>query len=254
MAIVYITGGATGIGAATVRKFVSGGDRVVVFDINDSAMDELISEFESGMVHFFKTDVRSRNEVRQSMGEALEKVGPPEALFVNAGIQKLQGIFDMEDEDIDLIIDVNLKGALYTVSEAAGYMKDAGNGGTIVLMASDQALVGKEGSIVYGATKGGVAQMAKSLSVALSPFKIRVNAVCPATVRTPLTDGVFQWIAEKHFDGDVDAAWKAEAELLPIGRVAEPSEIAEVVYFLSKPSSSFMTGSLVPVDGGLTAQ
>ena len=108
MATVYITGGATGIGAATVRKFVSGGDRVVVFDINDSAMDELISEFESGMVHFFKTDVRSRNEVRQSMGEALEKVGPPESLFVNAGIQKLQGIFDMEDEDIDLIIDVNL--------------------------------------------------------------------------------------------------------------------------------------------------
>ena len=108
MAIVYITGGATGIGAATVRKFVSGGDRVVVFDINDSAMEELIREFESGMVHFFKTDVRSRNEVRQSMGEALDKVGPPEALFVNAGIQKLQCIFDMEDEDIDLIIDVNL--------------------------------------------------------------------------------------------------------------------------------------------------
>ncbi len=254
MATVFITGGATGIGAATVRKFISAGDQVVVFDINTSAMNELMNESDIGDVYFFKTDVRYRDQVRRSMSEAVEKVGPPEALFVNAGIQKLQGIFDMEDEDIDLIIDVNLKGALYTVSEAAGYMKDAGNGGTIVLMASDQALVGKEGSIVYGATKGGVAQMAKSLSVALSPYDIRINAVCPATVRTPLTDGVFKWIAEKHFDGNVDAAWEAEAKLLPIGRVADPSEIAEVVYFLSTSSSSFMTGSLVPVDGGLTAQ
>jgi 2-keto-3-deoxy-L-fuconate dehydrogenase len=121
-------------------------------------------------------------------------------------------------------------------------------------MASDQALVGKEGSIVYGATKGAVAQMAKSLAVALSPYGIRVNAVCPATVKTPLTEGVFQWLADKNFGGDVAAAWAAEAELLPIGRVAQPEEIAEVVYFLSQPTSSFMTGALVPVDGGLTAQ
>ena len=123
-----------------------------------------------------------------------------------------------------------------------------------MLMASDQALVGKEGSIVYGATKGAVAQMAKSLAVALSPYGIRVNAVCPATVKTPLTEGVFQWLADKNFGGDVAAAWAAEAELLPIGRVAQPEEIAEVVYFLSQPTSSFMTGALVPVDGGLTAQ
>jgi NAD(P)-dependent dehydrogenase (short-subunit alcohol dehydrogenase family) len=192
--------------------------------------------------------------VRNSIAEAVETLGPPTALFVNAGIQKLAGIFEMEDEDIDAIIDVNLKGTLYTVAEVAALMRDAGNGGTIVLMASDQALVGKEGSIVYGATKGAVAQMAKSLSLALSPFGIRVNAVCPATVKTPLTEKVFKWLADKHFDGDIDAAWAAEAELIPIGRVAEPEEIAEVVYFLSQPTSSFMTGALVPIDGGLTAQ
>ncbi|MDA0337152.1 MAG: SDR family NAD(P)-dependent oxidoreductase [bacterium] len=254
MASVYITGGATGIGAATVRKFAALGHDVAVFDINERAVLALAAEGHSGTVTFFQTDVRDRANVRQAIAAAAIHGGPPTVLFVNAGMQKLAGIFEMEDDDIDLIIDVNLKGALYTVAEAAALMRDAGHGGTIVLMASDQALVGKEGSIVYGATKGAVAQMAKSLAIALSPYGIRVNAVCPATVKTPLTEKVFQWLADKHFDGDVDAAWAAEAELLPIGRVAEPEEIAEVVYFLSQPASSFMTGALIPVDGGLTAQ
>ena len=254
MAAVYITGGATGIGAAAVRKFAADGFDVAVFDIQQEPVEQLATEGHSGAIHFFATDVSQRAAVRQSIAAAAAALGPPAVLFVNAGIQKLTGIFEMEDEDIDAIIDVNLKGALYTVAEAAALMRDAGDGGAIVLMASDQALVGKEGSIVYGATKGAVAQMAKSLAVALSPYGIRVNAVCPATVKTPLTEGVFQWLADKNFGGDAAAAWAAEAELLPIGRVAQPEEIAEVVYFLSQPTSSFMTGALVPVDGGLTAQ
>lgn len=254
MASVYITGGATGIGAATVRKFAANGFAVAVFDINAAAVEKLATETSPGSVTFFHTDVRNRQAVQQSISAAAQQLGPPTTLFINAGIQKLAGIFEMEDDDIDAIIDVNLKGALYSVAAAAALMRDADNGGTIVLMASDQALVGKEGSIVYGATKGAVAQMAKSLSVALSPYKIRVNAVCPATVRTPLTERVFEWIANKHFDGDTEAAWQAEAKQLPIGRVAQPEEIAEIVYFLSQPSSSFITGALIPADGGFTAQ
>lgn len=254
MVIAYITGGATGIGAAAVRKFAAGGAAIAVFDINREAVEALAAEGHDGAIRFYQTDVRDRRAVRRSIAAAAEELGPPTALFANAGIQKLAGIFEMEDEDIDAIIDINLKGALYTVAEAAALMRDAEAGGTIVLMASDQALVGKEGSIVYGASKGAVAQMAKSLSVALSPYRIRVNAVCPATVKTPLTEKVFEWIADKHFDGDTAAAWEAEAQTLPLGRVATPEEIAEVVYFLSGPGSSFMTGALVPVDGGLTAQ
>ena len=254
MPSVYITAGATGIGAATVRKFASNGFDIAVFDINQDAVEKLADEVDSGSVSFFQTDVSDRNAVRRSIAAAAEELGPPTTLFVNAGIQKLAGIFEMEDEDIDAIININLKGALYTVAEAAALMRDAGDGGTIVLMASDQALVGKEGSIVYGATKGAIAQMSKSLALALSPFGIRVNAICPATVKTPLTEKVVKWLADKNFDGDIEAAWAAEAKMLPIGRVAEPEEIAEVVYFLSQPTSSFMTGALVPVDGGLTAQ
>ena len=251
MAAVFITGGATGIGAASVRKFAANGFDVAVFDINAQAVADLAQEGHSGSITYFDTDVSQRSAVRQSIAAAAEQVGAPTTLFVNAGIQKLAGIFELEDEDIDAMIDINLKGVLYTVAEAAALMRDAG---TIVLMASDQALIGKEGSIAYGAMKGAVAQMAKSLSMALVEYGIRVNAVCPATVKTPLTDQVFQWIADKHFSGDRDAAWAAEAKTLPIGRVAAPEEIAEVVYFLSQPTSSFMTGALVPEDVGLTAQ
>ena len=253
MGCVIITGGATGIGAATVRKFATEGFDVALLDINVGAGSALAAEAFPGAIHFFETDVRHRSVIDASVAGAVNQLGTPDILFANAGIQRLASIFEMRDDDVDAIIDINLKGVLYTVAAVAPYMRDTGCG-NIVLMASDQALVGKEGSIVYGATKGAVAQLTKSLAVELSPLGIRVNGVCPATVKTPLTEKVFQWLADKNFEGNVEAAWAAEAESLLIGRVAEPEEIAEVVYFLSQPASSFMTGSLVPVDGGLTAQ
>ena len=135
MAAVFITGGATGIGAASVRKFAANGFDVAVFDINAQAVADLAQEGHSGSITYFDTDVGQRSAVRQSIAAAAEQVGAPTTLFVNAGIQKLAGIFELEDEDIDAMIDINLKGVLYTVAEAAVLMRDAGNGGTIVLMA-----------------------------------------------------------------------------------------------------------------------
>jgi NAD(P)-dependent dehydrogenase (short-subunit alcohol dehydrogenase family) len=119
MTAVYITGGATGIGAAAVRKFAADGFDVAVFDIQQEPVEQLATEGHPGAIHFFATDVSQRPAVRQSIAAAAAALGPPSVLFVNAGIQKLTGIFEMEDEDIDAIIDVNLKGALYTVAEAA---------------------------------------------------------------------------------------------------------------------------------------
>lgn len=253
MSLVVITGGATGIGAAAVRKFAAEGYDVALLDTNVEASVSLTKEGHKGKVEFFQTDVRDRKAIQEAVDHAAEQFGSPSILFANAGIQRLASIFALKDEDVDAIIDVNLKGVLYTVAAVAPFMRDA-RSGSIILMASDQIFSGKEGSIVYGATKGGVAQMAKALTVELSPLGIRVNAVCPATVKTPLTDKIFAGVAEAHFGGDIEAAWQEEAKAHPIGRVADPSEIAEVVYFLSQPAASFMTGALVPVDGGFTAQ
>lgn len=253
MSLAVITGGATGIGAAAVRKFASAGYDVALLDSNAGPAENLGEEKHGGNIAFYLTDVRDRNAVQHSVDRAAEEFEPPSVLFVNAGIQRLASIFELKDEDIDAIIDVNLKGALYTVAAVAPHMRDAGSG-SIVLMASDQIYAGKQGSIVYGATKGGVAQMAKSLTVELSPLGIRVNAVCPATVRTPLTEDIFAAVAEKSHGGDVEAAWREEGNEHPLGRVADPQEIAEVVFFLSQPAASFMTGALVPVDGGFTSR
>ncbi len=253
MSLAIVTGGATGIGAAAVRKYASEGYDVALLDVNQEKSLKLSQEERPGSVAFFETDVRSRNNVEASVASAVAAFGPPSVLFANAGVQRLSSLFELRDEDIDAVIDTNLKGTIYTVAAVAQHMREAGEG-SIVLMASDQVFAGKPGSIAYGASKGGVGQLAKSLSLELSPLGIRINAICPATVKTPLTDKIFEDLGEKEYAGDTEAAWKAEAESIPLGRIASPEEIAKVVYFLSSPEASFMTGSLVTVDGGFTAQ
>jgi NAD(P)-dependent dehydrogenase (short-subunit alcohol dehydrogenase family) len=236
-----------------VRKFAKEGYDVALLDINKEASIAIAKEGHPGTVAFFETDVANRKSIEEAVGQAVKQFGTPTVLFANAGIQKLSSLFELKDEDVDAIININLKGALYTVAAVAKFMRDAREG-SIILMASDQVFAGKEGSIVYGATKAGVAQLAKSLSVELSPLGIRVNAVCPATVKTPMTEQIFEKIGEECFEGDTEAAWAAEAKTIPLGRIAVPEEIANVVYFLSQPESSFMTGALIPIDGGFTAQ
>lgn len=253
MSLAIITGGATGIGSATVRKYASEGFDVALLDIDREASLKHCEEDHLGSVAFFETDVRNRQTVEASVASAVEKFGPPSVLFANAGIQRLSSLFELKTEDIDAVIDINLKGTLYAVAAVAPYMRDAGEG-SIVLMASDQVFAGKPGSLSYGASKGGVAQLAKSLSVELSPLNIRVNAICPATVKTPLTDKIFEHLGIEKYSGDTEAAWKAEIESIPLGRIATAEEISNVVYFLTSPEASFMTGALIPVDGGFTAQ
>ena len=237
----------------TDANYASEGFDVALIDIDREASLKHCEEDHLGSVTFFETDVRNRKTVEASVASAVKKFGPPSVLFANAGIQRLSSLFELKTEDIDAVIDINLKGTLYAVAAAAPYMRDAGEG-SIVLMASDQVFAGKPGSLSYGASKGGVAQLAKSLSVELSPLNIRVNAICPATVKTPLTDKIFEDLGIEKYSGDTEAAWKAETESIPLGRIATAEEISNVVYFLTSPEASFMTGALIPVDGGFSAQ
>lgn len=252
MKTAFITGGATGIGAATVKKFITEGVNVGFFDTNAKDAEKLAVEMGTDSVLFIEGDVRNAHQQEQAIQQTIGRFGSMDMVFANAGIHQSNSILDVTDEALDLIIDVNLKGVIYTVRAAAKHMI-ANGGGSIVIMASDQSFIGKPCSFSYGLTKGALGQITKSLALDLSEYHIRVNAVCPATIRTPLSEEAMQRWADREFDGNVEHAWSLEAKAHPLGRVGTPQEVANFVYFLASDAAEFVTGSLHLIDGGLTA-
>ena len=251
MKTAFITGGSTGIGKATLAKFVAEGFRVGFLDTNQPAGDEIQAGFGSDKVLFVNGSVTERADVKAAIDRTVDQFGGLDVIFTCAGIHRINTILDITEEVWDDVMNVNLKGTLFTLMEGVPHLVSRG-GGAIVLMASDQALIGKPGSLAYGASKGAVGQMAKSMALDLGPKNIRVNAVCPATIRTPLAEKAFDSFAEMA-GADAEALWAQEAENYPLARVGVPSEVAELVYFLASDSASFMTGGLYPIDGGLVA-
>jgi NAD(P)-dependent dehydrogenase (short-subunit alcohol dehydrogenase family) len=251
MKTVFITGGATGIGAATIKKFISKGYNVGFIDNNLAASSILLENF-GDKLFFFQGDVRKSEDQIAAINGTINKFGAIDAVFANAGIHQSNSILTATDDEIDKIIDINIKGVIITVRETSKKMLTTG-GGSIVIMASDQALIGKPNSFSYGMTKGALGQITKSLALDLSQHGIRVNAVCPATIKTPLAERAMQRWADTDLAGDIDKAWAIEAQAHPIGRVGLSEDVANLVYFLNSEDASFITGSLHSVDGGITA-
>jgi 2-keto-3-deoxy-L-fuconate dehydrogenase len=161
-------------------------------------------------------------------------------------------ILDLEESVWDRVFAINVKGGIFVLKAAVPHLIKNG-WGSIVLMGSDQCVIGKRNSLTYGASKGSIGQMAKSLALDLAPHNIRVNVVCPGTIDTPLGRRAMQRRADRDFRGDVERAIAEESRAYPLGRIGTSEEIAEAVFFLAVRGCDFMTGSQVVMDGGLSA-
>lgn len=246
---VFITGGSTGIGAACVRKFAHEGWNVAFMDVNAHDGAKLAGELD---VIFVEGNTTSRSDIDRAVSAAVQRFGGLHCVVANAGIHRCNTLLDISEEELDLMIDTNIKGTVHTLRATVPFLVNGG-GGSVVINASDQCYVGKPNSFGYGLTKGALGQITRSMAIDLGPKGIRVNSVCAGTIRTPLTEKLFQSFADITHGGDAGAYWKAEAALYPLGRVGEAREVAELAYFLASDAASFMTGGLYLVDGGLTA-
>jgi NAD(P)-dependent dehydrogenase (short-subunit alcohol dehydrogenase family) len=201
---------------------------------------------------YINCDVSDYNSVKESVKKIYNKHGRIDLLFANAGVHKVGNIEETSIDDFEKVLSVNLKGVFYLLKEILPIMKAQGKG-NIVLMGSDQSIVGKGKSAVYGLTKGAIGQLTKSTAIDYAEHNIRVNCVCPGTIETPLLNNAVDGFS-RMTNVEKGAILESLKNAQPINRIAQPYEIANVVCFLLSDDSSFMTGSLCSVDGGYTCQ
>jgi 2-keto-3-deoxy-L-fuconate dehydrogenase len=241
-----VTGGASGIGEATVRELIRAGAFVSIADINLSAAESLsLSLGSSQALHL---DVTSP----QSISAAVSQLERLDILVNNAGIGHVGSIEQTEPEDFDRLLNVNVR-SVYLVTRAflpllLAASGDGGPVGTVVNIASVAGLVGIKQRFAYCTTKGAVVAMTRQLAVEY-PKNLRVNAICPGTVETPFVEGYLEKF-HSHNKEEVRAELRARQ---PIGRLGRPEEVASMVRYLASDEAAFITGSLFAIDGGWTA-
>ncbi|HJU29267.1 MAG TPA: SDR family NAD(P)-dependent oxidoreductase [Candidatus Binataceae bacterium] len=243
--IAVITGGGSGIGAATARLFAAEGARVVIADIDETGGNRVAGEIGSGAA-FCHTDVRNPNQVEALINFACDRFGRIDVLFNNAFYTTVGAVGEMSVDGWLRTISVTLSGVFYGMRFALPRMVERG-GGAIVNTASISGLAGDFRMGAYNAAKAGVVNLTRTAAIEYARKNIRVNAVCPGMIETP---PVMRLLSEAR---NPDRTRANAIEAHPIGRLGRPEEIAKVVLFLASDDASFMTGSIVVADGGVTA-
>jgi NAD(P)-dependent dehydrogenase (short-subunit alcohol dehydrogenase family) len=241
---VIVTGAGFGIGRGIAQYFAKKGAKVAVFDLDPSTAKEtvdLIGKF-GGEARAYTTDVSNYESVIQSVDKVTQELGNTNILVNNAGIRFVRKVLEIPNEEWNRTIAVNLTGMFYMVKAVAPAMLEKGKG-KIVNVASISGLLGQNGRAAYGASKGGIIQLTRSLAVELGP-KINVNAVAPGFI--PGTGMM------KEIDKDTKSSgWMIEST--PVKRAGTPEDVAAAVAFLASDEASFITGVTLPVDGGFSA-
>ncbi len=247
--VVIITGGALGIGRAAAEIFAERGASVAILDWDEKAGLDARNHIErnGGDAFFMQVDVANSDDVRTAVEAANAALGRIDSLVVSAGIQRYGTALTTDDAQWDEVLNVNLRGAWNAAKAAIPYIRSNG-GGTIVNVSSVQALASQLNVLAYTISKHGLLGLTRSMAMDFAKENIRVNAVCPGTVDTPM----LKWGAS--LDPDPQSVYDACNAMHPLGRIAQPREIGEVIAFLAHETSSFVTGAIWTVDGGLLTQ
>jgi NAD(P)-dependent dehydrogenase (short-subunit alcohol dehydrogenase family) len=239
--VAVITGGASGMGLATAKRFVSEGAYVFIIDRNKKELDTAISEIGENVSSSIQSDVSNLADLDRAFNVVKDKKGDIDILFANAGIIQFAPLGKISEEHFDKVFGINVKGLLFTVQKALPIFRD---GGSIILTASIGASKGAEELSVYHATKAAIRSFARCWTLDLKHKKIRVNAVSPGTIDTPF---VYRTLSKEHSEQFFNNVLKSN----PMGRMGTPDEVAKAVLFLASDDSSYITGIELFVDGGV---
>lgn len=245
---VLITGGTSGIGLATANLFLEQGAQVALVGRNETRGREALAAL-GGFARragYIQADITKVEECRKCVEETVRQFGGISVVVNCAGVYMEKAIDDVTEDEYEEVMNVNVKGTYFVCKFAAPELKKAGQG-AIVNVSSDAGLQGNWLCTAYCAAKGAINTFTKALALELAPYGVRVNAVCPGDVHTPMLDRQLALTADR------ESAIKDMAGIYPLGRMALPEEVARVICFLASDQASFVTGALWPVDGGLTA-
>ena len=247
--VALVTGASSGIGRASAVAFARDGAKVIVSGRSREGCEKTVKMIKAvgGEASFIQADLKKAEEVEALIDRAIKTYGKLDCAFNNGGVMGDKGIPTTEyPEDLwDLLIDTNLKGTWLCMKYEIPQML-RNNGGSIVNMSSVVGLVGVPGWAAYVATKHGIVGLTKSVALEYAQANIRVNVICPGTIRTPMLD---------HITGGDDPQFEAMVSAAhPMGRIGTPEEVAEAALWLCSDATSFITGHTLVIDGGWTAQ
>ena len=244
--VAVVTGGAMGNGLGVVKTFLKYGAKVVIFDYSDE-IEKTIMELNNPNVIGFKVDIRDKEKVNECVNKVIEKYGNIDILVNNAGVCKLVKFEDMSDEDRDYHFDINIKGTWNVTKACVPYMKNR-KGSIINLSSVTGPMVADSGEVAYATTKSALQGFTKGLAAELVEDGIRVNAIMPGYIRTPMVDKM----AEISSPNDPQSVIDGIAKGIPMKRLGTIEELGELAAFLASEESSYITATSIVIDGGST--